>query len=94
MRTQNSQKHTRCAKSVTIELPIKNNFPIFSDFLDEIQRQFDTEKNIKNHLYNFIISKGLINDLKAYQSSHDMTDPNVCYLAITALTINLPESKN
>jgi hypothetical protein len=62
-------------KTATIQLPIQSNehgIPCIEDFLNEVQRRFDVEKNIKNNLYAFIMEHGLFNELKEFSRIHDM----------------------
>jgi hypothetical protein len=58
-------------KNATIQLPIQSNpygIPCAEDFLAEIQRMYDVEKNIKNCLYGFISERGLFNEFKEYMA--------------------------
>ena len=43
-------------KTVTIPLPISNDqgFHVLADYLAEIERMYDLDKNIKNNLYAFL----------------------------------------
>lgn len=85
-------------KTVTIQLPIQSNeygIPCIGDFLDEVQRRFDVEKNIKNNLYAFILERGLFNELKEYSQSHDMSSPDGHKRVVDNLALNLlTEFKN
>lgn len=42
--------------TATIELECSNPYsiPVFEDFVSEIQKRFDIEKNAKNEAYSFI----------------------------------------
>lgn len=96
MREQKGQS-TKRAKNATIQLPVSNQhgIPVFSDFLNELQRQFDIEKNIKNNLYAFIIKHGLFNELLEYSAKHDMSSPDGHQRAVTSIAFNvLPEFNN
>lgn len=83
-------------QSATVQLPISNKhgYPVFSDFLTELQRQFDVELNIKNNLYAFILKEGLFDKLCQYERTHDMTSPDGHGRAVLALSINSNEIKN
>ena len=85
-------------KTATIQLPIQSNeygIPCIGDFLDEAQRRFDVEKNIKNNLYAFILERGLFNELKEYSQSHDMSSPDGHKRVVDNLSLNLlTEFKN
>jgi hypothetical protein len=85
-------------KTATIQLPIQSNeygIPCIEDFLDEVQRRFDVEKNIKNNLYAFILERGLFNELKEYSQSHDMSSPDGHKRVVDNLALNLlTEFKN
>jgi len=85
-------------KTATIQLPIQSNeygIPCIGDFLDEVQRRFDVEKNIKNNLYAFILERGLFSQLKEYSQSHDMSSPDGHKRVVDNLALNLlTEFKN
>lgn len=84
-------------QSATIQLPVSNNhgIPILADFLAEVQRRFDVEKNIKNNLYAFILEKGLFNELREYERTHNMSSPDGHARAVAGVALNvLPEFKN
>ena len=48
-------------KIATVEIECSNShlIPTFSDFLNELQKQYDIEKDCKNEAYSFIITNGL-----------------------------------
>lgn len=46
--------------TVEIECSNTHSIPVFSDFLSEVQKRFDIEKEAKNELYSFIIQMGLL----------------------------------
>lgn len=84
-------------KTATIQLPIQSNefgIPCIEDFLNEVQRRSDVEKNIKNNLYAFILEHGMFDELKEYSQSHDMSSPDGHKRVMADLSLNLPESKN
>lgn len=62
-------------KTATIELPVTNDFGIadFSDHLNELQRRFNVERNIKNRLYSFILSNGLGKELHKLERETDLS---------------------
>lgn len=66
---------SRIQKTATIELPVSeyHGLPVFSDFLTEIQKQFDLEKNIKNHLYYFIASHNLLNEYAEFRENNPIS---------------------
>ena len=80
MRNTNDDRNSkRVTKTVTVQLPIQSNsygIPCAEDFLAEIQRMYDVEKNIKNNLYAFILELGLFDELKEYGQVHDMSSPD------------------
>lgn len=87
----------RVKKSATIQLPVSNKhgIPVLEDFLSEIQRRFDVEKNIKNNLYAFIMERGLFDELRDYSSKHDMSSPDGHSRAVECVIFNvLSEFKN
>ena len=89
--------NTKVKKSATIQLPVSNNhgIPVLEDFLAEIQRRFDVEKNIKNNLYAFIMEQGLFKELREYSTKHDMSSPNGHSRAVDGVMLNtLPEFNN
>ena len=88
---------TSVRQSATIQLPISNNhgIPVLADFLTEVQRRFDVEKNIKNNLYAFIMEHGLFNELREYSAKHDMSSPDGHARSVAGVMLNvLPEFKN
>lgn len=97
MQTKKRENRAKRVRTATIKLPIANShgIPVFSDFLAEVQRRFDVEKNIKNNLYAFIIQQGLMDEYTKYQASHDMTSPDGHNRAVASLALNvLPEFTN
>lgn len=62
-------------KTVTCQLQVSHDcgFPLFSDFLQELQRLYDVEKNIKNNLYSFILEHRMSSELKQYERTHKMS---------------------
>lgn len=53
---------------VTVEIECSNTHstPVFSDFLSEVQKRFDIEKEAKNELYSFIIQMGLLDQFREF----------------------------
>jgi len=95
MKTNSRKNKVKKQKIAMVELPITNSDGIacFSDFLVEIQRQYEIEKNIKNNLYAFIMQRGLLKELRAYSTEYDMTK-NGHERALTSLIMGLPENTN
>lgn len=60
----------------TVELECSNPYstPVFEDFVNEIQRRFDVEKNSKNRAYAFITEMGLIDEFKDFSSHYKGID--------------------
>ena len=60
--------------TATIELPIINDYGItvMEDFLNEVLRRYEVEKNIKNNLYAFISKQGLFDEWVEYNRLVDM----------------------
>lgn len=98
MQYRKRESRTSRVRTATIQLPVENShgIPVLSDFLAEVQRRFDVEMNIKNNLYAFILSKGLLDELKEYQTTgNDMTSPDGHSRAVACVALNvLPEFKN
>lgn len=46
--------------NVSIECSNPYSIPVFNDFINEIQKRFDVEKNEKNKAYAFIMQMGLM----------------------------------
>lgn len=92
-RENNSNPNERI---VNIQLPVSNEhgLPVLGNFLNEINRRFEIEKNIKNNLYAFIISEGMLQRLKEYQKGRDMASPNGHLNATTLLSMRGPEASN
>ena len=69
MSNNNHKTTKRVKKTVTVELPITNKHGIadFSDFLNELQRLYNVEKNVKNNLYSFILENGMFKELQEYE---------------------------
>lgn len=55
-------------KIATVEIECSNShlIPTFSDFLNELQKQYDIEKDCKNEAYSFIIANGLYEDFREF----------------------------
>ena len=60
----------------TIELECSNPYsiPVFEDFVNEIQKRFDVEKNAKNEAYSFIIQMGLIDQFRDFVRNYKGID--------------------
>ena len=60
----------------TIELECSNSYsiPVFEDFVNEIQKRFDVEKNAKNEAYSFIIQMGLIDQFRDFVRNYKGID--------------------
>lgn len=56
----------------TIKLPVSNPYSIacFSDFMAEAQRLFQEESEAKNRAYDFILSRGLLDEYTAFFHHH------------------------
>ena len=82
--------------TATIQLPISNDhgIPVLQDFLAEVQRQYDVEKNIKNNLYAFILQEGLFEKLKRYEKLYDTSLPGGHARAVAVLSIPGTQSTN
>ena len=52
--------------TVEIECSNTHSMPVFSDFLSEVQKRFDIEKEAKNELYSFIIQMGLLDQFREF----------------------------
>lgn len=57
---------TRSVAKVEIECSNPYSIPLFEDFVSEIQRKFDIEKNAKDEAYSFIIQMGLLEQFKDF----------------------------
>jgi muramidase (phage lysozyme) len=58
--------------ATTIKLPVNNPYSIagFDDYLTEVSRRFNVEKNAKNEAYHFIASKGLFDEFVEFNLVH------------------------
>lgn len=56
----------------TVQLPVSNPYSIacFEDFIDEVRRRFEVEKNAKNIAYAFILSQGLLSEFTEFSHAH------------------------
>ena len=57
---------TRSVAKVEIECSNPYSIPDFEDFIREIQKQYDVERNAKNKAYSFIIQMGLMKEFNDY----------------------------
>ena len=62
--------------------------------ISRYRRDFETEMNIKNNLYSFILGKGLYRDLVDYSRGRDMTNPGGHERAIRQTELSFPEYMN
>lgn len=58
--------------TAVIELPISNKHgvPVLEDFLAEIQRRCQAECDIKNNLYSFCVSKGILDEYSNWRKKN------------------------
>ena len=56
--------------TVEIECSNTHSIPVFSDFLSEVQKRFDIEKEAKNELYSFIIQMGLLDQFREFSQHY------------------------
>lgn len=77
-------------QTATIQLPVSHEHgaPVFSDFLTEIQRRFDVEKDTKNELISFVCSKGLYREFEQWRKLDDDNSIDVRFQAFTMQVIN------
>jgi len=76
MKSKSQNKKGKQA-SIMLSVSNKHGIPCLEDFLTEIQRRYDVEKNIKNNLYHFIIENGMSTQLVEYSYKYDLSAPNV-----------------
>jgi hypothetical protein len=86
------------------EVTLKNAREILSRILAEnenllrdnrnLSKDFEVEKNIKNHLYAFILTHGMFDKLIKYEHSNKMREPGGHKKAVAWLLMQLPESTN
>lgn len=62
--------------------------------LSRYKQDFETEMNIKNSLYAYIIGRGMYDDLVAYSRTHDMRDPGAHERATRQIGMRFPEYMN
>lgn len=62
--------------------------------LSRYRRDFETEMNIKNNLYSFILGKGLYKDLVEYSRGRDMAQPGGHERTVDQIGLRLPENMN
>lgn len=55
---------------VEIECSNTHSTLVFSDFLNEVQKRFDIEKEAKNELYSFIIQMGLLDQFREFSQHY------------------------
>ena len=80
MQDKNGQMNASGEKKMaTFELQVNNDYGIvgFDDLLNEIQRMYNVERNIKNNLYSFILTNGLEPQLREFHKKLDMSDTDV-----------------
>ncbi|WP_195360589.1 hypothetical protein [Phocaeicola massiliensis] len=79
-------------KIATVEIECSNShlIPTFSDFLNELQKRFDIEKDCKNEAYSFIIANGLYEDFREFCKNYKGVDH---YKAIIGMLITDAEIK-
>ena len=79
-------------KIATVEIECSNShlIPTFSDFLNELQKRFDIEKDCKNEAYSFIIANGLYEDFREFCKNYKRVDH---YKAIIGMLITDAEIK-
>lgn len=79
-------------KIATVEIECSNShlIPTFSDFLNELQKQYDIEKDCKNEAYSFITINGLFEDFKKFSENYKGVDH---YKAIIGMLITDAEIK-
>ena len=60
----------------TVKMECSNPYstPVFEDFVNEIQRRFDVEKNAKNEAYSFITEMGLIDQFRDFSRHYKGID--------------------
>jgi hypothetical protein len=86
------------------EVTLKNAWEILKRILAEneqlssekenLKKNFEVEKNIKNHLYAFIQSNGWFDKLMEYERSNRMTKPGGHRKAVACLLMKPPENTN
>ncbi|MGV8092497.1 MAG: hypothetical protein AB2L24_11615 [Mangrovibacterium sp.] len=62
--------------------------------LDQYREKSETEANIKNNLYAFILNQGLFKELTDYERSTNMGSPDGHLRALKLIAMQLPESSN
>lgn len=79
-------------KIATVEIECSNShlIPTFSDFLNELQKRFDIEKDCKNEAYSFIIANELYEDFREFCKNYKGVDH---YKAIIGMLITDAEIK-
>ena len=57
----------------TVEIECLNPYSIheFDEFLNEVQKQFNIEKNANNKAYSFIIQMGLLDEFKEFSQHYN-----------------------
>lgn len=89
------RKQANKIRTATVELPISHDHgvPVLQDFLAEVQRQYNLEKNIKNNLYAFIIQEGLYSKFRSYHQLHDTNLPGGHEIALEAFGNNYSQEE-
>lgn len=60
--------------NVSIECSNPYSIPVFSDFINEIQKRFDVEKNAKDKAYAFIMQMGLMKQFADFSRHYSGID--------------------
>lgn len=56
------------------QIKTEYSVPVFDDFLSEVRRRFETEKNAKNISYSFIIQMGLLRQFREFAEHYKSLD--------------------
>ena len=73
----------------TIEIECSNPYsiPVFEDFVNEIQKRFDVEKNAKNEAYSFIIQMGLMDQFRDFVNNYKGIDHHEACVGMLAAPV-------
>ena len=82
-------------KIATVEIECSNShlIPTFSDFLNELQKQYDIEKDYKNEAYSFIMANGLLDDFREFCKNYKGVDHYKATIGMLTTDAEMKENK-
>lgn len=76
--TRTTSSHETATSVATIQLQCSNPYsiPTFEDFLNQLHKEFEIEKNCKNQAYYFILSSNLFDEFAEFCKNYHSGDPH------------------